>query len=287
MRYSVTRAPEIRATLAEQPMLHGPRDLSICHLIAEHGIMPGDQVVAAGHKRHWVSESSDIQCSRNGHVYLGTETYIDECLRGTLGLFEVNTDGIEIDRLACDEDHVSLYTTVDAVEDESELHLCLPQSFERRYSASALMGTNRTVWLRSGPLGRPLTRAEHRRTGQTQGDWAARGRNAAALAHEDFVTHSLRCGSVAVRGSITPELISLHRPAWHRLCGRNRWRDHERDVHVQMSLMRTLALLVAGSAEREALASELLETVRATDFWKGRLIDCALDQPYPQHLLAA
>ncbi len=250
------------AELEIQQLVHGPTDLARACLIARHGILPANETQQIGLERAWAG----IQTSRDGYVYLGTPQYIAGTMDGVEPLFAVALAEIDPKRLACDEDHVSIYTTRQQWDpDTQSLADALPESFRLQPRPGMLAGDGVVIWQRTGPLGRPLTRGEHKRNRITQGDWANRPRNAAALARPEFVRMSLVCGSVAHRGAIKPSQLTLCPDWWQRTVVYGQWAGNWTYTEL-LSLAATACLTQSKIDRQRAMIEQIIVA--------SKLLDC-------------
>jgi hypothetical protein len=226
-------------------------------MIARDGVLPGSQLQELGIPRQW----SGYQRSRDGYVYLGYESYVSECVDTVEPIFRIDLTQLDAARLACDEDHVSIYTTADRHEDHVHaLAELLPESFQlakvpHRWTKGQKQDVVR--WKRTGPLGRPLVHGEFRRYNKSQGDWASLPKNAAALARPEFVRASIHYGSVAHEGPISPELLTFNLAWFDRMVAdqrRSRFRGH-----VEMKSLEGIACAVSLVAPE--LANHVVESM--------------------------
>lgn len=260
MKMNRQQLDDLGRELGLRELLHGPSDLTRACLIARDGIRPGNEVESLGLDRVW----GQYQLSRDGYVYLGEANYIAEMVDTADVMFAVPLSEIDPARLACDEDHVSIYLTArDWATGYRHAAELLPEAFRiARWPGRAKAG--QVAWRRNGPLAQPLTKRRYKQTGMTQGQWANLPRNAAALARPEFVHASVTVGSVAHQGTILPSALRLNIDWWDHSIVRNQgaqWLDYM----ALLSVAAAVCLLVRDTDDQKTYLEELLASAQTMD----------------------
>jgi hypothetical protein len=233
-------------------LLHGPHDISRGCVIALRGIIPGSELEQRGLRRQW---DKGAQRTRDGYVYLGRASYLSECVMDVEPMFRVDVTRLDAARFACDEDHVSIYTTGERTEDMRIADL-VPDCFRVVRTHTGYRVSDQVRHIRGSRLPRPITR----RSSLDQGRWANRADVAPVLADADFVRASLTIGSLAHKGAIAPELLEVN-DHWLKLAVEGMWGSRNYMVSSIQSMCSLVATLTLVSDARAAeVAEQLIQT---------------------------